>query len=175
MPAFDCQYGMFYERGHIMNKISQYLLSVIAAAMICGLVNSLMEKNKTMSSVSKFLTGLVLLVTVLRPLIHLNVTNIFAYSQSIHAEAQEMIVNAQSASAAQLSDLVKSKTEQYILEKASSLGANVTVCVELDANKHNIPVAVKISGVVSPYTKAQLAQKIANDLGIPREAQIWTG
>lgn len=158
-----------------MDKISQYLLSVIAATIICGLVNSLLEKNKTMASVSKLLTGLVLLLTMLRPLIHINVTNIFAFSQSMHADAQEMIENAQSVSAEKQAEIIKSKTEQYIIENANALGADVTVRVELDSTDHNIPCAVKINGMVSPYVKTKLAQKIADDLGIPREAQIWTG
>ena len=158
-----------------MDKISQYLLSIIASAIICGLVNSLLEKNKTMASISKLLTGLVLLLTMLRPLIHINVTNIFAFSQSMHTDAQEMIENAQSISDTKQSEIIKSKTEQYIIENANALGADITVRVELDNSNHNIPCGVKISGMVSPYVRTKLAQKIVDELGIPREAQTWTG
>ena len=158
-----------------MEKVSQYLLSVIAASIICGLVNSLLEKNKTVASISKLLTGLILLLTVLRPLININVTSIFTFSQSAHAEAQEVIESALSISVKQQSDLIKSKTEQYIIENANSLGANISVCVALDNRNHNVPCAVQITGAVSPYIKAQLTQTIEKDLGIPREAQTWTG
>lgn len=158
-----------------MGKVSQYLLSLIVCAMICGLINSLMEKNKTLHTIIKLLTGLVMLLTVLRPLIDINVTNIFSWSQDIHAQAQQLIKDTQTVSAAQQFEYIKSRTEQYIIENAKALGANITAHVELDAENQNIPCAVKITGIVSPYTKARLSQKIADDLGIQREAQIWTG
>ena len=175
MLASDRKYRLLYERSHLVEKVGQYLLSIITAAIICGLVNSLLEKNKTMASISKLLTGLVLLLTILRPMININVTNIFAFSKSMYSQSQEMIENAKSTSTKQERDLIKSRTEQYIIESAKAFGANISVSVELDSSEYNIPRAVAISGMVSPFVKTQLTHKIEEDLGIPREAQTWTG
>jgi hypothetical protein len=60
------------------------------------------------------------------------------------------------------------------LDKAESLGAELTVEVMLDDSQIPIPTKVRIRGNISPYNREKLSSIIERDLGIPTEAQIRT-
>ena len=60
------------------------------------------------------------------------------------------------------------------MDKAESLGAELTVEVTLSDDELMVPCAVKLSGAISPYAKKVLSDTIAKDLGIQVEEQIWT-
>ena len=66
-------------------------------------------------------------------------------------------------------------TTSYILSKAESLGAKLEVTVELSDELYAKPVAVQLTGAVSPYAKQTLTQMIEEELGLNREAQRWIG
>ena len=68
-------------------------------------------------------------------------------------------------------EVIKANTETYILDKATTMEVELNVEVTLDGL---IPKKVILQGAVSPYTRASLSDWIAQQLGIPREAQIWT-
>ena len=69
--------------------------------------------------------------------------------------------------------IIKEKTEAYILEKAESLGLDISVEINFGEADSMVPTEVRISGPVSPYAKDQLSKTISTDLGIPEERQIW--
>jgi len=64
-------------------------------------------------------------------------------------------------------------TRAYILEKAETFGAELTVEVMLDDSSIPVPSGVRIRGNISPYNREKLGSIIQRDLGIPTEAQIW--
>ena len=70
---------------------------------------------------------------------------------------------------------IKQRTESYILEKARSLGTEVTVEVTLSTEEMPVPIGVTLTGSISPYAKEQLAQMMEQELGINRKEQIWIG
>ena len=70
-------------------------------------------------------------------------------------------------------DIIKARIQAYILDKADSFGTQLDVEVILDQD--NIPTSVELRGNISPYAKAQLTGIITENLGIPKEYQLWTG
>lgn len=158
-----------------MEWISQYLLSVTAAAAVCGIVNTLLGKSRRFSALGKLLAGLCLSLTVIRPFLHMDLTGLAAYSGSIPADASQLIASAQLLAEEERAGIIKSRAEAYILDKAASMGAEITVEVALQKSSLLQPCGVTIAGSISPYAKARLSQMMETDLAIPKEAQQWLG
>lgn len=158
-----------------MEGLKAYLVSVTAASIICGIVNSLAGKKGTVSSVLKLLTGLFLALTVIRPVIRLSISEFDLYLDSITAKADAAVADGEIIAFQELAAIIKTETEAYILDKAASLGVDLEVEVILSDTAPPLPTEVLLTGAVSPYAKVQLSEMIAAELGIPREAQRWSG
>ena len=72
-----------------------------------------------------------------------------------------------------LRGILRSRLEEYILEKAASLDTALSVTVTL--GEDNLPEMVYLRGSCAPGTKAELASMMETDLGISKENQLWTG
>jgi len=157
-----------------VEDIRQYLLTVIAAAILCAVVNTIMENKGTLTAIIKMLTGLFLAVTVLSPLISVQLSDFSAYMQGLDNTADEAVSRGEEMAQDAAAAIIIEKTEAYILDKAASLELDIEVEVRLGSANPLIPDTVYLRGSVSPYAKKRLCQFITDDLGIPEENQIWT-
>ncbi len=157
----------------MMGGLGQYMISVAAAAVICGVVSKLTEGS--WKEMLRLLCGLVLTVTVLRPLAGANPEEWlelpFSYSNSARAIAQSGENMAREA----MADIIKSEAEAYILDKAAALNADITVEVIVADEGEPVPAAVRIRGQASPYARRRLESIVQTELGIGKEDQQWTG
>lgn len=154
-----------------MEALNQYFLSIVIAAMICGILSAVMPN--TNASLIKFIFGFALLLVMLKPLSGFKLNsfqkNYFPIKQSGEAAALDGKMMAQEA----IGNIIKQRTEAYILEEAAAL--NIFVQPEVFMDEDSIPVNVTIAGDISPYAKAHLANYIETTLGIQKEHQEWTG
>ncbi len=173
MPvAFD-QHSLLYEGGRLMQDIKQYLLSVTAAAIICGITVTLAGKKSTSGAVTKLIAGLILAVTVVSPLVKIKLQDLSGYISSFSADAAAAVEDGAYMATQANEAIIKSQTEAYILDKATSMDMDIAVEVELCDAAPAIPSGVTIRGAASPYEKKLLQQYIAKELGIPEENQSW--
>lgn len=156
-----------------MDHIRSYLISVITAALICSIVSALPGKNGTLSAIRKTLCGIFMSVTLISPLTEFRLPDVQAYLDGFHGDAAEAVLLGQSMSQDTAAQLIKQQTAAYILDKAEELGASLEVSVTLCDAQPQVPCAVTISGMVSPYLKQQLTAMIEQDLQISREDQHW--
>ena len=119
------------------------------------------------------MTGLLLTITVMQPLRSVNKGWLENISLDIDLGASEAVAYGHEESQKALSAIIKENTAAYILQKASSLNAQICVEVRVSSDTIPIPDSVLVSGTVSPYTRQQLQTWIEKDLGIPKENQIW--
>jgi len=173
MPTPADQYSLLYEGDQLMEQIRQYLLSVIGAAILCGIVNSLIGSKSPHAAIIKLISGLCMAFTVISPILKIQIDDYSDYLSSFTDDAKEVVSSGEEIAMNELYAIIKGRTEAYILDKAASLGLDVEVEVTLSNDIPPLPCAVTISGSASPYSKNALAQYIANDLGIPKEDQIW--
>jgi hypothetical protein len=157
-----------------MEQVRTYLLSVIAAAVICSLVTAIPGKSGSISSVLKLMTGIFMAVTVLSPLVPFQLPNIQSYMDTFHADAITAVSAGQHMADSDMRQIIKSRVEAYILDKAAAYGVDLTVEVSLTDDEVPVPCGVKLSGAVSPYAKLTLSNMLVEDLGIRKEEQIWT-
>lgn len=157
-----------------MEGIRQYLLTIVAAAIVCSVVTNIVGKNGANAAVVKLLTGLFLAVTVISPWTKMQIIDFSAYADGLSAQAEDAAAYGESIANEEMSAIIKSRTEAYILDKAASLGLDLTVEVTVSGSNPPQPYTVTIHGAAAPYAKQQLQNMIANDLGIPEENQLWT-
>lgn len=157
-----------------MGWVKQYILSVVAAAIVCAIIKTLADGKSTPSYIIKLLAGLFMALTVIAPIAKLELNDITEYVQSFQVSADAAVQNGITYSGTELAAIIKTRTQAYILDKAQSLGAQIVAEVYLNDDAPPVPCAVTLKGHVSPYAKQRLTQYIADDLGISEENQKWT-
>lgn len=155
-----------------MEALRQYVISVVTAAMICGIVTGLFPSG-TAKQVVKLICGLFLAYTVLSPISKVELSQLTDIPAQYSEDAAAAAALGESLAQNSMAGIIKAETEAYILDKAESLRAEVTV--EVTVNEDNVPSAVTISGEASPFARRQLQSILETDLGIPKENQKWTG
>lgn len=155
-----------------MNGIRGYFLSVVAAAVICAIANSLSIKG-TSQAVVKLMTGILLTFTVIRPLGQLELKDVSAFLPSYSQEAEAAAADGEFFAKETIADIIKAESEAYILDKAAALNAELAVEVTVSDTEMPLPASVRLQGNVSPYARQRLQSVISQDLGIPEEEQLW--
>ncbi len=156
-----------------MEDIRQYLLSVTAAAIMCGLLEKLLVQKGTAAAMGKMLAGIFLAVTIISPAVRLNFDGWMNGAGSFSEDASAAVQEGKELSNDALRELIKDQTQAYILDKAKALHADLKVQVEVSDREMPVPVRVKLEGEISPYAKQQLQSIITQQLGIAKEDQIW--
>ncbi len=155
-----------------MDNIRQYLLTIICAAILCAITLRICEKNSAHNSILKLLTGIFLSITVISPLTNIKISDITYSLTDYNIDAEQVVAQSNSNVNSQLRGIITQKAEAYILDKATSLGVAMEVEVILSKDE-NTPQSVVIQADISPYAKSQMQQIITEDLGIPKEKQVW--
>lgn len=154
-----------------MDTIRQYILSVICVVIMCGLIQMIFPCGE--SSLIKLITGLVVTVAVISPVLTPGNFSLGIYLDQISADGQWAVRDGEQAAIQTASEIIKEASETYILDKAAEFGAEVTVDVRLSEDTPPVPTEITVKGTVSPYIKKQLTAYIQDELGIAEENQIW--
>ena len=157
-----------------MSNVAQYLLTVIAAAVISGIVMRIMDDKSVFHPIIKLLTGLFLTVTAISPVLNLHFDDLSSYFSDLESEASSIVSEGKEIAAHATGSIIKSQVEAYILDKAASLNLNIDVEVVLSETEPVYPAFIQFNGSVSPYGKQCMEQIVSDELGIPKENQKWT-
>lgn len=156
-----------------MENLSQYLLSVVAASIICAITVNLSGKNSACQSIIKLLAGIFLAVTVISPWSTFRFNQILSYIDSINMDAAALTAQSKERINKETSSIISEHIETYIKNKGETLGATLEIEVFTSGEPPYAPYEVSLHGDISPYAQNTLQHIIANDLGIPKEQQIW--
>ncbi len=152
-----------------MDFFRQWLLGVLACALLVGSVDQLCPEGST-RKLAKFTGGLVVLLAMLRPLAGLEFTNltprVAAYREAV---AQMELALAREGENALVSGIA-SQLSAYIEDKAGCLGAPVRAEVTMTRRGGALcPERVILHGARSEA----LAELIETELGVAKEKQTW--
>ena len=150
-----------------------YILRVICAGIICAITGNLLKGKTALTQLVRLLCGILMLITVISPLGNLSFQGVSNYWNSLTVDASEYTKQGESMAHDSIAGIIKPQLEAYILDKASRMGLEIAVEVELDAGNHSLPRGVQISGNLSPYAKEVLSSYITDTLGIAKEQQRW--
>lgn len=168
----DNIYSVFYERGSIMGMIPEYVLSVTCTAVACGIITHFIDNKSPSSAVTKLVLGIVMTVTILKPIMEVGNISYDAYFDTLERDRSEILADANAVAESMHGEIITEKIQSYILSKAETLDLNLEVDVCLQDNM--LPQKVMLSGSVSPYGKKQMEHFICTQLGIQKECVSWS-
>ena len=154
-----------------MVHISGYIFSLVCMAVLCGMILLLFDKKTSITGVMRLVLGIIMTVTVLKPLIRDDVFSFNMYTETLDTDGDWAVAAGNDYSKSLQAQIIKDRMETYILDKASQLGADIKVEILLDED--NIPVAASFCGQTSPYTKKQLRDFMHQQLAIEEECLLW--
>ena len=157
-----------------MEEIKTYLMGIVAAAIVCGIVTRLLGDKGTQGAMAKLIAGLFLAFTVIRPVVNIRLDSLTDFTAAYSLDGQQAALKGESLTKEALAASIKAQTEAYILDKAAALHMDLEVLVTVSGEDIPTPTAVRLSGKASPYAKARLQSIITEDLGIDKERQTWT-
>ena len=153
--------------------MKQYLLSVVAAAIISGIVTKLLGSKGTQGTVGKLVAGLFLAFTIISPLRSVHIGDLSSVTAPYSSAAGMAVEDGKNQTLQAMQASIKEGCEAYILDKAQSLDVELEVVVTVSDDDIPTPASIQLSGNVSPNAKNKLIGIITEDLGIPKEAQQW--
>lgn len=156
-----------------MEHIREYLISVTAAALLCGMIQTITGEKSSSAGIVRLVCGIFLALTVIRPVAQIQLREFSLTTSEIMEQAQLAAGEGEDYAKRALSRHITEQTEAYILDKAKIYGAEISVEVTVETVDQPVPAAVTITGKYSPYARTQLSALIASELNIREEDQTW--
>ena len=93
------------------------------------------------------------------------------YLASVHSREAELTQTVES----QMKVIIEQEYAAYIVDKAAELGWTCTARVACERSEEGLylPVRTEVTGPQTAGVPAQLVRSIAEDLGVPEEAQVY--
>lgn len=157
-----------------MEALRQAALNVITAALICAVLVPLVQEG-TSKELLRIICGFFMVISLLSHIRNIDLQMLTQPVQDAAIHAPQEAASGISHARTLQEDIIKSRCEEYILDKASGFGASVTVEIRLSDGDIPYPESVYIRGRLPENTKKSLQKIIIQDLGIAEEDQIWIG
>ena len=152
-----------------MAPLREYLLTIVAASMLCSIACALCGKS-SLSSSMRMLTGLIMTVCIIKPVLPLQLEAQNFDISEITARGGDIVSQGNADAQAFASAIISDRISAYIEEKAAKLGADIEADTVL---AEGIPAEINISGSALPYIRTQMIAWIEKEIGIKREAVYW--
>ncbi len=154
--------------------VRQYLLSVVAMAMLAGVLLALVPKGAIHRSLS-FLCGLAMILVAMGPLARVDVDALAQAMSRAKMQAEEAAWGVTIDNTQWVADIIKQDAEAYIWDRAEELdirpkAVEVTVAV---GGTYPYPYSADITAVAAPTQQKQLERVLEAELAIPAERQEW--
>lgn len=156
-----------------MEQIGKYMLSVICAAVLCAIVIRLPAQDASTKKLIQTAAGLFMVFTLIQPIAEIKISDLPLFLEDFSSDARDAAAEGELQTNNALHQSIKQQLESYILDKAAALGASVKVDIVLSESAIPVPVAVVLSGNISPYHKVQIGNILETELGLTGENQIW--
>ena len=157
-----------------MDGIREYLIGVVAAALLFGMINTLIGTKGTVGVAIKLVSGLLMLLAVIRPWTSITFDGLFGWAEDITADGSGFVTSGKIMADEAYRASIKQQTEAYILDEAKALECDLTVEVMLSDDDIPVPKQVRLTGEISPYARQTLTNMLLQRLGIGREDIVWT-
>ena len=155
-----------------MDSIREYALSVISISIVCGTV-LMFFKDSPYEATVKLLTGLMVTVTVVNPLLRDTDMSIDRFWDEIIIKKESAVTDGTLVAKDAEATYIRNAMETYICNKAEEMGTQISAQIQLRDDDMQTPEKVILNGEVTPYIKSRLTEMIYSDLGIAEERQIW--
>lgn len=152
--------------------VSQYLLSIVAAAMLFSLTRSILPKG-AVRRIAEYVGGLLVIIAVLAPVVQIEYDSLARSIMRIQIETNNIKTETIDGKREVMADIIKQQCQTYIWDKANELGAELEVEVILNQDQYPYPIAVILTGKATPEQRHSLTEFISRDMGISAQGQEW--
>ena len=149
-----------------------YILSIVIAAIICSVLGSILDGNKSAGRIIKMLSGILMVFVLLTPFRDISLASIPNQLEDIADDAKGYVEDGKSSAQYDKGIIIKKRTEAYIVDKAKDMGLDISVEVRLD-DDNSIPCEVILTGNLAPFEKSLICDFIEDKLSITKEHQQW--
>lgn len=154
----------------MMAAVREWITAVVMVAMLLSVAQTLIPEG-TIRKIASFTGGLILLVTLLRPVLGADLKRLDLDFADYGAAIEERREELEESSETRMKELIETQAAAYISDKADALGLTVSVRVTARAGSDGVPVPW--SAVLTGPVSGELAAYMEEELGIPRGRQTW--
>ena len=156
-----------------MEGIRQYIISIITAAVLIGILSSFFRKGSVFTSPFALITGIYMVLTLLQPITGFRLGGINWDSSEIYTQTQIIIEKQTLDSKEQMKKIITEQVRTYIQNKATSMGLVLQIEVTISDGDPPVPWSVHLRGSVSPREREILEAYILDSLAITGERVLW--
>ncbi len=156
-----------------MTWLEKYLVGIICACMVAALAKRLLSVSLHFSKIGNVIVGLFVVFCAISPLVTIDWNDNPGLLDFITDDFAEISQDAQTYQHEALRQRIKEEAQAYVWNKANALSMQVEFEIVLADEYPFEPCAIHITGKVSPYAKSQFTTYLSEQLGIPKEAQMW--
>lgn len=153
----------------MMDSVRGWITSVVMVTMLLSVAQTLIPDGK-IRKVFSFSGGLVLMVALLQPILELKpgMTEFRAedYEEVLWERQEEL----RQVAGAEWEAIIEQEIAAYISDKADALGTDVSVRIQAEME---VDGTLVLRAELSGQPSEQLAAHLEEELGIPRERQVW--
>ena len=155
----------------MMELLRNWILGLAGTAVICSAAAHLTPQGQV-KKVVQLLCGVAMTAALLSPLLKADLGEYGLNLSQYRAGAAELTSQAETLRQSLDRSIIEEKLEAYILDKAQSLGADVTaaeVTMQWSTEGYWYPARALLQG---PFHD-RLSRLLEAELGIPESAQTW--
>lgn len=157
----------------MMTQLGQYVFSVSLSALVLGILRSVPDPKAASTKLIQFAGGIFLMFVLIQPVSQLDLVGFLDSVSSFSPEMEFDTDRAMDTARNSMAEIIIRETEAYILDKAQALGLTPEVFVTVSEDAIPVPKAVRIICSCGNGDMQRLQAIIEEDLGIPKEKQIW--
>ena len=130
-------------------------------------------KNSRIQKITRFIAGILILLTVSAPLLRLDLTGLADRIAELGDRSGFSTQQVSKDYQTMLRALVQANMEKYIEAKAAALGGIIQAEVTVGSGETPMPESVILTGSMTPAQAQALEDYIRDSLGIPSDRQEW--
>lgn len=150
--------------------VRSWLLGVILCSFACSLARSLAPQGREQRML-RLTAALILLLSIVQPMAQIHSLQPAFSIQDLSDRIRRQEESYQRQQDASFSALIEERTKTYIWDKATQLGLDLDVSVELTLSEAGLPVPCYVT-LKGPYSP-ELAAWLERELGLGAADQIW--
>ena len=154
--------------------IKSLIMRFAGAALISSAALKLAPKGGAKRAVS-LACGLLSVITVLSVVIKPDSDSLAQYMELYRERAEGIVENAVISDTPDTRFIIESRLEEYILDKAALDGLTVDITASWSDKGFWYPTKAALGGNLTEEERDRVERLVEEELGIPKEGQIWTG
>lgn len=154
----------------MIEGMGQYLRAISAAALLSGVLLATVPEGPV-RRVTGFACALMLLMAVVGPINHLNMTELTKVFQDYWSELSVYPEDLEETDGALTESIIVSQSEAYIEDKGAERGIDCEVAVTCREEQGiAVPAAIRVTGKLTTGEKEDLRSVIAEGFGLTGDA-----